>query len=264
MSKTPPSTGGAPVADLVARGDPDRWRTAMTAPFGARPGLLALYAWNLEVARAPWVASEPLLAEIRLRWWLDAIAEIYDGRAVRRHPVTEALADAVAGGGLPRALLEQATEARLRDALPEPLPDRIALDIYIDRTSGHLMELAARFLGAEGSALPVIRRFARGAGTAALLRALPTLRARNRDPLPPGLDIAGFARDGLAALADARARRRLVPREVLPALLPGWQAGRILGRVAAEPEAALAPGALEASDARNRATLLWRATTGLW
>ena len=56
------------VARLVERGDPDRWRTAMTASEAARPGLLALYAFNLELARAPWVASEPLLAAIRLQY----------------------------------------------------------------------------------------------------------------------------------------------------------------------------------------------------
>ena len=46
----------AAVAGLVERGDPERWRSAMTAPPAARPGLMALYAFNLEVARAPWVA----------------------------------------------------------------------------------------------------------------------------------------------------------------------------------------------------------------
>ena len=73
------------VAALVERGDPERWRTAMAAPPKARPGLMALYAFNLEIARAPWVASEPGLAAIRLRWWHDAVAEIYDGQAARLH-----------------------------------------------------------------------------------------------------------------------------------------------------------------------------------
>ena len=65
----------AEVARLVERGDPERWRTAMTAP-PRRAGLMALYAFNLEIARAPWVASEPMLAEIRLRWWRDALADL--------------------------------------------------------------------------------------------------------------------------------------------------------------------------------------------
>ena len=50
------------VAALVERGDPERWRSAMTAPPRGAAGLMALYAFNLEIARAPWVASEPMLA----------------------------------------------------------------------------------------------------------------------------------------------------------------------------------------------------------
>jgi hypothetical protein len=125
------------------------------------------------------------------------------------------------------------------------------------------MELAARHLGAEGAALPVVRDFARGAGTAALLRALPELRARGRDPLPPDLSVDALARDGLAALARARARRTRVPRAAAPALLPGWQAGLVLGRAAADP-GAVRPGGLETSAIRARAALLWRGVSGRW
>ena len=67
-------------AELVRRGDPDRFLSAMTAPPELRGRLMILYAFNLEVARAPWVASEPMLAEMRLQWWADAIAEIFEGR----------------------------------------------------------------------------------------------------------------------------------------------------------------------------------------
>ena len=137
----------ADLAERVARGDPERWRSAMTAPPPARPGLMALYAFNLEIARAPWVASEPMLAEIRLRWWADALAEIYDGRPPRRHEVVEPLAATVVAADLPRRLFDEMIAARASEAGGEPLPDRTALDLYIDHTAGHLMELAARHLG---------------------------------------------------------------------------------------------------------------------
>jgi phytoene/squalene synthetase len=249
----------ASVAALVERGDPERWRSAMTAPPAARPGLMALYAFNLEIARAPWLASEPVLAEIRLRWWLEAIGEIYEGKAPRRHEVVEPLAAAIGAGDLPRRLFEEAVAARAGDVLPRPHADRAALDLYIDHTAGHLMELAARHLGAEGGALPVVRDFARGAGTAALIRALPELRARGRDPLPAGVEVAALARDGLAALARARRHRDRVPAAAAPALLAGWQAGRVLRRAAAGPGAPR-----EVSEAAARAGLLWKAFSGRW
>ena len=137
---------------------------------------MALYAFNLEIARAPWVASEPGLAAIRLRWWHDAVAEIYEGQAAQRHEVVAPLAEAIRAGDLPRRLFEEMIAARLADAEAGAHADRAALELYIDHTAGHLMELAARHLGAEGAALPVVRDFARGAGTAALLRALPELQ----------------------------------------------------------------------------------------
>jgi phytoene/squalene synthetase len=251
------------VAALVERGDPERWRSAMCAPPAARPGLMAIYAFNLEIARAPWVASEPVLAEVRLRWWLDAIGEIYDGRPPAGHEVAGPLADTIRAADLPRRLFEEAVAARLGDASGEPHPDRAAVELYIDHTAGHVMELAARHLGAEGAALPVVRSFARGAGTAALLRALPELRARGRDPLPAGLAVGALARAGLEAIARARAARGRVPRAVAPALLAGWRAQAVLRRAAADPRR-VAAGGLEASELSARAALMWRALSGWW
>ena len=135
-------------ADLVRRGDPDRWRTAMTAPPERRAGLMALYAFNLEIARAPWLASEPMLAEIRLQWWQDAVAEIYAGTRPRRHEVVEPLAEVIRAGDLPRGLFEETIAARLFDAGSAPHADRPALLRQIDRTAGHVMVLAALHLGA--------------------------------------------------------------------------------------------------------------------
>ncbi len=248
-----------PVTTLVAEGDPDRWRTAMAAPAAARPGLMALYALNLEVARAPWASGEAGLVAIRLRWWRDAIEAIYDGATPDTHPLLPPLAAAVREADLPQRLFAEMIDARLADTEAAPHADRPALDLYIDHTAGHLMELAARQLGAEGAALPVVRDFARGAGTAALLRALPELRARGRDPLPAGTDVRALARDGLAALTRARGHRSRVPASATPALLPGWQAGAILSRAAADPEAPLVFAPVV-----SRASLAFRGLTGRW
>ena len=62
-------------AALVERGDPDRFAATMAAPVAARAQLWPLYAFNLEVARAPWVTKEPMIAEMRLQWWRDVVAE---------------------------------------------------------------------------------------------------------------------------------------------------------------------------------------------
>ncbi len=90
-------------AEQVQRADPDRFLSAMTARPDQRGPLMVLYAFNLEVARAPWVTKEPLIAEMRLQWWRDAIAEVFEGREVRRHEVVTPLGEVIHGHKLPRA-----------------------------------------------------------------------------------------------------------------------------------------------------------------
>lgn len=74
-------------AGIVERGDPDRFRAAMAAPPKARAVLFPLYAFNVEVSRAPWASQEPMIAEMRLQWWRDALDEIATGKPARRHEV---------------------------------------------------------------------------------------------------------------------------------------------------------------------------------
>ena len=51
-------------ANLVARADPERFSAVMAAPLGARAVLLPIYAAAAEVARAPWITKEPIIAEM--------------------------------------------------------------------------------------------------------------------------------------------------------------------------------------------------------
>lgn len=244
-------------ANLVQAGDPDRFMTVMVSPVNVRARLLVLYAFNLEIARAPWVTNEEMIAEMRLQWWADAIAEIYDGKPVRQHEVVIPLAHLINEHSLPRDLFEGLIAARRFDIYKDPHPHRAAFDDYIRATSGNLMKLAALSLGAHGDALDIVRSFSYGAGVANLLRALPTLYANTRDPIPVAgqLDrnmiaegrvpetlassLKEIAEDAAADLQAARAQRRLVPNSVRPALFPGWQAMVPVWNVYSHPENAL-------------------------
>ena len=131
---------------LIRRVDPDRWLASrFVADASARADLVALYAFNNELARAVEVASQPLVAEIRLAWWREALDEMFEGRPLRRHPVAEALAEAVGRRGLARGTLEGLIDARLRDLDGWPLQLAEA-EAYIDSTAGALMAAAARVL----------------------------------------------------------------------------------------------------------------------
>ena len=250
-------------ADLVARGDPDRFAAAMAAPVAARRVLFPLYAFNLEVARAPWLTQEPMIAEMRLQWWRDVLDEIAGSGPVRRHEVATPLAEALDPAGA--RLLDGLIEARRRDITGEPFDDAEALAAYLDATAGTLMWVAAQRLGAGAEAEPVVRGFAYGAGLAAWFRAIPELEARGRHPLPDGRPgaVQALARDGLRRIKLARASRRALAPRAAPALYSGWQAPALLRRAAADP-VRVAEGRLDVSPFSRRLRLLALSTTGRW
>ena len=132
--------------ELVRRVDPDRW---LASRFVQDPGLraevVAVYAFDHELGRAPRVASSPLLGEMRLTWWREALDEIYEGRTVRRHPTAEALAAAVQRHHLAREILEAMIDARYRELDASPMTETEALDWARD-SAGRAAEAAARIL----------------------------------------------------------------------------------------------------------------------
>lgn len=143
---TPKVTGD--LDDLIRRTDPDRWLSSrFVGDAQARADVIAIYAYDYELARAPKVASNPLLGEIRLTWWREVLDEVFEGRDVRRHPTAQALADVVRRHGLPRAPLEAMIDARYRELDPAPLSEAEALDWAKD-TGGRAAELAVRILDA--------------------------------------------------------------------------------------------------------------------
>jgi phytoene/squalene synthetase len=247
-------------AGLVERGDPDRFRAAMAAPPAARAVLFPLYAFNLEVARAPWVVSEPMLAEIRLQWWREALEEIAEGQPARRHEVVIPLARALDAEGA--RLLDGLVAARRADLERAPFADAAALWSYLDATAGTLHWAAARALGPAEEV--VVRAAGQAQGLAAWLLAVPELEARGRLPLPDGRPeaVARLAREGLARLAEARARRAGVSKPAQAALIDVRAAEAVLRRAAADP-ARVVEGHLRPSPFRDRLALI-AAAAGRW
>ncbi|MDY6859076.1 MAG: squalene/phytoene synthase family protein [Pseudomonadota bacterium] len=249
-------------AELVRRGDPDRFLSAMAAPATAREKLFPLYAFNLEVARAPWVASEPMIAEMRLQWWRDALEEIGQGGTVRRHEVVTPLSVMLTPPDAAR--LDRLVQARRWDVYRDAFEDAAHFDEYIDATAGHLMWTAARALGA-ATGEAAVRDFAYAAGVANWLMAIPELEARGRFPLVDGRpdSVAALADSALRRLKKSRASRRDVPKAARAALLAGWRAEPVLKLARAEP-AAVAEGRLGGSEFARRAGLLRASLSGRW
>ncbi len=248
----------AACAAIVQKGDPHRFRATMAAPVPAREKLFPLYAFNVEVSRAPWVTSEPGIAEIRLQWWIEALEEIAAGGVVRRHEVVLPLALCL-GADQARALIPL-IEARQWDIYSDPFASDAALAEHLADTSGRLMQVASGLLGQGGEA--AARDAGLALGVANWLTAVPNLTAAGRHPLPDDSD------SGIRALAElgldhlARARHAPLPQPLRPAFLPMAGAARMLRTARANP-ARVREDALDAPF-RARLSLMRTALTGRW
>lgn len=105
----------------VRAADIDRWLSSrFVADERARADLIALYALEAELAAIPTRVSQPLLAEMRYRWWADQMDGVFAGVARKGHPVLEALTDVVARHGLDRAPFDALIEAHIGRVNREP------------------------------------------------------------------------------------------------------------------------------------------------
>jgi 15-cis-phytoene synthase len=248
-------------AEILRKGDPDRFLATMAAPLRARPALFAIFAFNVEVARAPWVSVEPTINEMRLQWWQDVLAQIAAGTPVRRHEVATPLAAVLDRDGA--GVLGRLVTARKWDIYAEPFADTGELGRYIQDTSGGLMWVAARALGAQGGE-DAVRDIGYAAGLANWFLAVPDLIARGRAPLPDESDsaIGALAGEGLERLRRGRGRGwGKIERCARPATRTGWRAGRTLHSAAANP-AAVKGGWLHISEFKRKSSLLLRVLSG--
>lgn len=229
--------------DLVRAQDKDRYLASLFAPDHLRPGLLALYAFNIEIARIRETVSEAMLGEIKLKWWHDAIESLYAG-AQTGHPVTEALAPAIQAADLPKQAFLNMIAARQFDLYDDPMPSLGALEGYLGETSSMLIQLAAMILDkkAAGALADVSGLAGVAMGVAGLLRSLPLARSRGqcfipkemlerhglspahvlagREPQTIGKVLAELRAHAALRLAEARAKVGSVPAEAFPAYLP--------------------------------------------
>lgn len=272
---------GAPelsaVGALAHEGDEARFLAALCAPADRRERLFALIAFNLELAKIPASVSEPMLGEIRLAWWREALEDLFERGAVRGHDVIAALAAAHRAAPLHRETLEVMISARAYALEPSRPDDREGLARFIAGTGGALMAAEVRALGGDDRAAEVaaLAGWAEGAGR--LIEALPGIvAAGGTAPLASGVDLKALregrgadalgaslrelAQEGIKRLEEARGRAGDIPRAMRAPLLSVHMVEPIL-------KAAAAPGFDPFSETgrspfRARLALLGRAMAG--
>ncbi len=172
----------------VRAADPDRWLSSrFVADQQARADLIALYAFEAELASIPAKVSQPLLAEMRLTWWAEQMDGVFAGAPRKGHPVLEALASAVERRGLERPWADALIEA------------------HVDRAQRRPHDLEALFVGPAQAAARVLAGPGHDAAAAGAARIW-------------GLTLTGRADEAAALRPAANAALKDLPAAAFPAV----------------------------------------------
>ena len=196
-------------SDLLPKNEDVTLSSAFIADVQKRTDVLVLYAFLETLREIPVRVTEPLMGEIRMRWWYEAFEEIRDGRTPRYHPLTESIQRLISHYGLPVQDFLDMVEGQMPLLDAGPLDVKTALAV-VDTGEGRLATLAAFIIDKQqdASALSDTARFY---GLAQLKRSgrlvdaggtegahLKRQAARAAKGLPPGLMPLGLP----AALAE--------------------------------------------------------------
>lgn len=169
--------------NIIRQQDSDRFLLSLFAPAHCRPALWALFAFNYEIAKTREVVSDTTIGLIRLQWWRDAIAEIYERKIPRSHPVIDELSAVIKEHGLLREDFDALIYAREFDLEGVAPANMAGLLHYCDYTTTPLMRLACKIIGAEVEE-EVLRQASIEYALIGILRATPHLFHQRRMMLP--------------------------------------------------------------------------------
>ena len=190
------------VNECEPRSEDLRLAFAFIAEAGKRADVLALFALLETLRDIPARVSEPLMGEIRLRWWYEAFEEMRDGRPVRYHPLTEAIQRLIGRYKLSPQTLMEVVEGQM-PILDRTLSLRDAVKV-VDAGEGAITRLAAQMLGEEA-----------GADHCARLSGLVSLTEVR---LLPAAELGPEELSHL--LRDAAAEAQKLPSSLMPLALP--------------------------------------------
>jgi len=143
-------------SELLPKSEDVRLACAFIPNAEKRSEILALFAFLETLRDIPERTTDPLMGEIRLRWWYEAIEEIEQKRPVRYHPLTEALKAMIARYDLrPKDFLDM-IEGQMPLLDKGPLAIKDALGV-VDRGEGYLFRMAVQILGETGDLTDIAR-----------------------------------------------------------------------------------------------------------
>ncbi|MEO0392156.1 MAG: phytoene/squalene synthase family protein [Pseudomonadota bacterium] len=268
--------------------DPDRFLATMFAPAAHREGLWVLLAVNYEIAKTRDTVSDPMIGQIRLQWWREAIDEAYAGTP-KQHQLVEPLAALLPRYGWSQQQFDRLIDTREADLQGESPADLAALEAYACDSSYPLIFLMAQTLGVdigEGNQVSeALSYLATAYAIAGILRAMAFTLNERYVPLPQDMmaahgtsasRIADFPHDDQlrplikrvaenaeSHLQQARAMRQYIPRSLRPLCLLGVSVQQTLNRLQARDYDVLDQDVVAASPLQPLA-YYWANLTGRW
>ena len=221
-------------ASLLKESDPSRFRSIMAAPEKLRPYYFVIFALNVEVSKAPYLTKEPLIAEIRLQWWLDVLDEIIGEKAVRKHAVATPLSKCI--GKSHARELKKFVLARKWDIHFNGFDSLTELKKYLYETTGILFQVAA------GRNVVTKDKYFHDAcmaiALANYLAATPELKRAGKLPfagLSP-IEIGEQCRIAISNLKTAKSHMENFTERERWVLFTGWKSEKILTKIFRNPE----------------------------
>ncbi len=188
MARQPLTYCGA----LVRQQDRDRFFLSLAVEPERRAALWALFAFNIEIAKTREVVTETQLGLIRLQWWRDNIAALYDGKEPFGNPILIELAAAILMYDLPQVDFDALLYAREFDLEGVTPPDLKGLENYADFTTTPLNRLALKIIG-QAADEKTLRDISTGYALTGIMRAAPYHAARGMMLIPPDVSLADIA-----------------------------------------------------------------------
>lgn len=212
---------------------PDRYYAALFAPATVRGDLIALAAFDGEIARIGQIVSDAALGEIRVAWWRDALLGGKQASDLTGNPVLDQFADVMRRHKLSHAALEAYFEAHMAALFADLPADDAALNESFRAIDGTPLAFALRILRGphDDDASDLITAASRASGLTRVALTLPYALAAGRTPLPevhipspPDTDwrpqIAWLAREAGASMTAVRDQLTGKTRDFTTALLP--------------------------------------------
>ncbi|TDL17871.1 hypothetical protein BD410DRAFT_793908 [Rickenella mellea] len=174
--------------DFVKRHDRDSYLTSLFFPKHLQNACFAVKAFYVELAMIQDIVSSPMIGQMRMQFWRDALKGMAEGKPPR-HPIALALHEASEAANIPPYHLKRILEAREKDLDAPPHITMDTLLAHAESTSSTLNYVLLSLLNLSSS--ETFSHAASHIGVAqtlvTLLRALPYHASKGRMVIPASI-----------------------------------------------------------------------------